>query len=122
MYFIFFFNVSTNVAEPEPQIAAHHFCGAGTATRCGSGSGSDGTSSKPAVQHGLIIKNVTNCISFLLFLLNLIRIRRLNCSYPYFNLCLFSKSWFGIFDGRSRSRIKMIQLRNIGFNFLMFLG
>jgi hypothetical protein len=54
-------NIKTSFAEPEPE--PHHFGGAGAgsgaAKRCGSGS-------KLNVQHRWIIKNGTNCISFLL--------------------------------------------------------
>jgi hypothetical protein len=49
--------VCNSVAEPEP----HHLGIAGTVTRRGSGS-------KPNVLHKWIIKNVTICNSFLLFL------------------------------------------------------
>jgi hypothetical protein len=49
-----------SVAEPEP----YHFGGAGAVTGCGSG----GPGSKLNLKHRLIIKNVTNSNSFLLFL------------------------------------------------------
>jgi hypothetical protein len=61
-----FSSTQTFVAEPAP----HHFSGTGAATRCGSGtgSGSDGTGSKPDAQQKWIIKKGINYNSFLIFL------------------------------------------------------
>jgi hypothetical protein len=54
---------ANSVAEPEP----HHFCGAGAVTECGS----DSPGAKLNLKHRLIIKNVTNSNSFLLFFFTL---------------------------------------------------
>jgi hypothetical protein len=52
--------LKTSVKEPETE--PHLFGGAGTATQCGSGSGSDG--SKLNYELRWITKNVTHCNSF----------------------------------------------------------
>jgi hypothetical protein len=77
----------------------HYFGGAGAATRCGSGSNPQTC----GVQIRKIVKNVTNCNSFLLFSLNFLTIEISWSRIKFLN-------W-----SRRRSRINMMQLRNSAF-------
>jgi hypothetical protein len=58
-YRIFYNAVLRSRSRKEP----HLLVGAGAVTRCGSGSGSDGSGSNTGIKHGKELKNDTKCNS-----------------------------------------------------------
>jgi hypothetical protein len=82
----------------------HNFFGAGTLTRCGSGF-------KLHVHHRWIIKNITNCNSFLLFPFKYVTISIIQKSNGEIGLFV-SKRWLAIQKGRSRSWSRRSHIKN----------